>query len=314
MHHGGVGVFGQRDSGSGASEPRCPTVIVRQASLRESADPQALAQDVVAFVNHAAGPAMFRREELPQEALRAFHVDFYVAQVNNGGHGQFAHNSRWEERVLRDIEEGLARLDVPEAVEIFGSFRTFAVAEPVRFRRTFEGSGFGDIDPFVERLDRRYYDGVGRELSRALRDWIAGWACLRPLDDHGYRAAMHGLPECNPERAARESEARRQVEAQRAADPLHQTLRFVCHVTPPGLRFERLMAASPQSDKDGPGASFRIATDRGLGRVFFYGGRAALLLDGEEKVRSKIPFAMIDGFLARQSLSLPDTVKRGEMS
>ena len=102
--------------------------------------------------------AKFRRDELPQDALRAFHVDYYIGQVNNGGHGQFAHNSGWDEYVLRDIGDGLAAIGPAAAAEIFKSLQTYAVREPVRFQRALEAGGFGEIDPFIETLDQRFFD------------------------------------------------------------------------------------------------------------------------------------------------------------
>ena len=226
-----------RRRGAGDTTPsRCPSIIVRQSSLGDG-DPYTLAQDVVDFVNHATRETMFRRDELPQEALRAFHVDYYIAQVNNGGHGQFAHNSRWDEPVLRDIGEGLAAIGVADAIEIFKSFRTYAVLEPARFRRTLEGAGFGEIDPFVEKLDQRFYAGVGEALAQALRQWIASRPSLRPLDDTHYREAMRDLLAHNPEHAARRIAIAAEQEQRRTDDPIHQAIRFVCHVSPPGMRF-----------------------------------------------------------------------------
>jgi hypothetical protein len=258
---------------------------------------------------------MFRRDELPQDALRAFHVDYYIAQVNNGGHGQFAHNSRWDEQVLRDIGEGLAAIGVAEATEIFKSFQTYAVLEPARFHRTLDGAGFGAIDPFVEKLDQRFFAGVGKALAEALRQWIAGQPSLRPLDDAHYREAMHNLPAQNPEYAARKTATAAELEHRRAEDPIHQTIRFVCHVSPPGMRFEQLLSARPISgpDESGVGVGFRIVTDRGLATLYVAESRAVLWLEGEAKPRGKVPLAMVDAFLARQGLTLSEAVKRGEL-
>ena len=305
-------MFGKRTVGE-IPPSRCPSILVRQSSLGDGADRYALVQDVVNFVNHALREAMFRRDELPQDALRAFHVDFYIAQVNNGGHGQFAYNSRWDEPVLRDIGEGLAAIGVAEATEIFKSFQTYAVLEPARFQRTLEGSGFGEIDPFVERLDQRFYDGAGKALAEALRQWIAGRPTLRPLDDTHYREAMHNLAAKNPEQAARAFAISAEQEQQSAEDPVHQTLRFVCHVSPPGMRFEQLLFAQPISGEGQSGAGFRIVTDRGLATVYLIESRAVLWLEGEEKPRGKVPVAMVDAFLARQGLALSEAVKRGEL-
>ena len=73
----------------------------------------------------------------------------------------------------------------------------YAVLEPARFQRTLDGAGFGEIDPFVERLDQRFYAGVGKALGQALRQWIARLPSLRPLDDTHYREAMQDLPAQN---------------------------------------------------------------------------------------------------------------------
>jgi hypothetical protein len=259
---------------------------------------------------------MFRRDELPQDALRAFHVDYYIAQVNNGGHGQFAYNSRWDEQVLRDIGEGLTAIGVAEATEIFRSFQTYAVLEPARFQQTFDGSGFGAIDPFVEKLDQRFYAGAGDALAKALRAWLARLPSLRPLHDSDYREAMQNLPAQNPERAARNAANAAELEQRRAEDPIHQTIRFVCHVSPPGMRFEQLLSASPISspDQSSTGVGFRIVTDRGLATIYAFEDRAMLWLEGEAKPHGKVPMAMVDAFLARQGLALSEAVKRGELS
>ena len=225
-------MFGRRGVGD-TTPSQCPSIIVRRSSLDDGCDRYALAQDVVNFVDDVTREAMFRRDELPQDALRAFHVDYYIAQVNNGGHGQFAHNSRWDELVLRDIGEGLAAIGVAEAIEIFRSFQTFAVLEPARFQRALDGAGFGEVDPFIEKLDQRFYAGVGEALAQSLRQWIAGLPSLRPLDDTRYREAMRDFPAQNPEHATRKIAVAAEQEQRHTDDPIHQLIRFVCHVFRP---------------------------------------------------------------------------------
>ena len=294
-------------------EPRFPHVIVRQSSLSPAADRYDLMQDVVNFVNHATESAHFTRDELPQDALRAYHVDFYVQQVNNGGHGQFAHNSRWDEAVLNDIREGLARIGVAEACELFKSLLTFSQAEPARFREAYEGGGFGTIHPFIARIDRRFFDGVGKMIEQELRRWIAGWSILCPLDEEAYLAEMRALPNRNPDAQSRERDAQRRIEAQQAADPIHQALRYVCHVEPTGLEFKALLGADPfsaDSDPDATGTIFTVDTDRGLAQIVFVADRAAVVVKSE--VCAKVPLDMVAGFLGRQGLRLPAAVLRGE--
>ena len=95
---------------------------------------------------------MFRRDELPQEALRAFHVDYYIAQVNNGGHGHSPITADGTSRCCATSAR-TAAIGFAEATEIFKSFSDLRGAGAGAIQRTFDGSGFGAIDPFVEKLD-----------------------------------------------------------------------------------------------------------------------------------------------------------------
>jgi hypothetical protein len=127
---------------------------------------------------------------------------------------------------------------------------------------------------------------------------------------------MQNLAAQNPEYAARKTATAMELEQRRNEDPIHQTIRFVCHVSPPGMRFEQLLSASPLSspDQSSSGVGFRIVTDRGLATIYVAESRAVLWLEGEEKPRGKVPLAMVDAFLARQGLTLSEAVKRGELA
>ena len=304
-------MFGKKGIG-GATPPKLHSIIVRRAALAEGCDPYSLTGDVVAFVNHALSEALFERGEVPQEAMQAFHVDYYISQVSNGGHGQFAHNSDWSEPVIADVREGLARLDLPAAAELFGSLASFALVEPARFRQVCAAAGFGAADPFISALDQRFF-ALCDDLRAALHRWIAGLPCLVALADEQYRDAMTKLGAQNPQLAQRKAGMDKQLADRRDSDPLYQAMRFVCHVTPPGVRFERLLGAHPSPDADDPGVCFRMLTSRGPARLYLYGPKAALWIEGEQKPRGKVPMAMVDAYLARKGLELSDQVKRGEL-
>jgi hypothetical protein len=81
-------------------------IIVPEKAFK-SESPYELVQSVVNFVNFALRHAFFHRDEIAQNAMRAYHVDYYLAQVNNGGHSQFAANSNMLDVILKDIDEGL---------------------------------------------------------------------------------------------------------------------------------------------------------------------------------------------------------------
>jgi hypothetical protein len=130
-------VFGRRVAQPPAgfdAEPR-PSNDARKIIVPENAyrseSPAELVQAVVNFVNFALRQAYFNRDEIAQNAMRAYHVDFYLAQVNNGGHAQFAANSNMLDVILKDVGEGLDAMR-HEAAGIYKRFLTFAKAEPAR--------------------------------------------------------------------------------------------------------------------------------------------------------------------------------------
>lgn len=117
----------------------------------------ALPQALVDIVNQLTGPGEYLREELPVEAFWSYHTDYYLAQVNNGGHGQFARNSGWTDAVNADIRNGLRAMTLSSTEEIFSEFERFARNEPTRFTVAREDGGFGDIDPVIADLDARFF-------------------------------------------------------------------------------------------------------------------------------------------------------------
>jgi hypothetical protein len=280
-------------------------ILVRASSARTEAPDYALACDVVDFVNHALRNCQYERGELPQEALWAYHVDYYVAQVNNGGHGQFAHNSGWEDFVLADIRQGLRAIAAGEALEMFETFLTFAAAEPGRFAGVEERAGFGEEDGFVERLDQRFFAGIGDQIRRALRDWLLRLPMVEFLDAAQYTAAMRTLVDQHPERDSRRAAREEGVQREREADPIYQACNHVCRLTPGEIRFQGWQAGRPM---EGGGSVITVATSAGAASVYLLPERAALVMSGEQEPRSKISMAVIAGFLARQGLALPAQV------
>ncbi len=275
------------------------SIIVRQASVQPGLDAASLAYEVVQFVNHALQRCGFERDELPQAAMWAFHVDYYIAQVNNGGHGQFAHNSGWHDFIIDDIRSGLNAIGHREAIEVFDQFLTFSKAAPDRFDGVAERAGFGDEDSFVERLDQRFYAGIGDQLREGLGGWISEMPQLEALPDAQYREAMSALSTRNPMREQRLQEREANRRRQQQEDPAHQLLNYICRVTPGDITFESCLSANPQGEAGG--VIFRVATSAGVGDIFVMPeGKGGLLMAGEKSPRSKIPLAMIDGYLCRE--------------
>ena len=92
-------------------------VVVSDVSLK-SDDPYEIVGSNIAFLN-AQLEEHLRHDELSPDGLRSYYVDYYLAQVNNGGFSQFVYNSRWDQDTIRFVREGLQLMGAKRHLELF---------------------------------------------------------------------------------------------------------------------------------------------------------------------------------------------------
>lgn len=152
-----------------------PEILVTEAELR-SGDPDTLLFAVVGFCRWCIDEAWLIREEVQPDAWRIAHSSYYISQVRNGGHGQFAGNTGMKPEMLDDVEAGLEMLGLSELHAIFRRFRDALEADPALKRKTMEGYGFGDVPDVIRDIDdafekskdpKRFYPRASSWLKEA---------------------------------------------------------------------------------------------------------------------------------------------------
>jgi hypothetical protein len=108
---------------------------------------------IVEFCRWCTEEAWLTREEVQPDAWLILHPSYYISQIRNGGHGQFAGNTGMKPEVLDDVEAGLERLGLSDLHAIFRRFRDALDADPALKRKTMEGYGFGDVPDVIRDLD-----------------------------------------------------------------------------------------------------------------------------------------------------------------
>ncbi len=184
------------------------TVIVRRSALEraqagDDSDAYDLVQAVVDFVNAMSGEGLYSRFEIHPKAMQAFHCDFYLAQVNNGGHSQFIHNSFGNlPFVVIDVREGLTGMGAKGHLSALERMATWIAQNPddVSKQTGFEGGRA----PLLDELDSLFYaaDKAAPMINKSSR-WIASWPELRAVDDADYPEAIRRVAMLNPLREAR---------------------------------------------------------------------------------------------------------------
>ncbi|WP_072373927.1 hypothetical protein [Hyphomicrobium sp. NDB2Meth4] len=214
--------FGKRD------EPPSVRKIIASRSAYESPDPSKIVQQTVDFVNAMLQRGAYLRSEIPINAMRSYHVDYYLAQVSNGGHGQFVGNSRWQPLVVEDISVGLDAMGAKPFVGIFRDLRALMDGDPERGRAIGAAFGFGPPDPAEAALDKRYFaQDAYKTLLPANAAWLRTLPELKVVPDEVYPTEIGAICNANPQRTARLAARRRQSMAQIMADPLRVAARLL---------------------------------------------------------------------------------------
>jgi len=293
-----MAVFGKRTAEKVASLP----VIIVPQSAYDSEKEYSLPAAVVDFVNHAVGTARFLREEIPLQAMQAFHVDYYIAQVNNGGHSQYVGNSGWHQYQIDDIRAGLAAIGIEDAIELYEDLCAFADSHPEEFRAGMEARGFGTFPEFFEKADKLFFAGLNDRLMKGNSDWIRSLDCLHVLEDGQYRKVMTELPGRNPEAAQRSAEAAARSKARLDSDPIVQACRSLGALSPPvPVHVERWLnmihAEGPSRER---GFNITVETDGGdIGTLWLFPTFGALTVRGQEGKSNRVPIDMIQEWVKR---------------
>lgn len=253
-------------------------------------DTWSLAAAVVAFVNRAVQDAHFRRTELPDEAMQAFLVDFYIAEVQAQGHAAFVEESGWQDYILVEIRAGLAAIGHAGAAALFEDVLALVGEDP----------GSVPAEAYAP-LDRRFASGIGDALALAEREWLRSLDCLLVLEDAEHAAVLADLPARNVRQAQRAAAASDEAEeaapdsdaAAPVLDAIAHACQFVCMVsTPDRVHYAAWTEKQPAVGPEGVrGASIRFTAhnDR-RGEVLLFPHYAALFMS--EDIAPRPPVAI----------------------
>lgn len=216
--------FAQRPSAAALTD----RIVVTQ-SVFDSGDPVKFVQQVVEFVNALFDRGAYLREEIPANALRSYHTDYYLAQVCNGGHTQFVANGQWVPQVVRDVREGLALMGLEAYAQIFADLCAFIDDDRETVKRLSEMLWSEAKEPVLEALDKRFF-ALHRndDFTPAHARWLRSLPELEVVADADHARRLQALYDANPQRAARQAAARREALTRGLEDPLRVAARLLC--------------------------------------------------------------------------------------
>jgi hypothetical protein len=262
------------DSGASSSIPS-DAIVVTEASY-QSDDPYEIVQANIDYLN-----ILFRglvtMDEVSPDALRSYYVDYYSTLVERERFSEFLYKSRWTERCVRAIREGLVAMGAKRHLRVFDeAAKRIAELKPGRLEAFFNGDDEDDQDqpPLSDRfrdIDKKYNTAYEHE---DLLELNAAWLRSRP--NLVRVSSAEELKEAARRRDA-ELPDREQREAKlREAEPQYlKLIRALCEKA--GLKFQGLTAGDDRRVHDGqPAFAHHFMTDQGHFHMLESKGRALL--------------------------------------
>jgi hypothetical protein len=250
----------------------CPEILVAEGASA-SDDGYTVVQEVVDFTNWATEQAALTLGEIPPEAVCAYHVDYYLAQVDNGGHDQWASNGGLTPLVVRATDLGLEAMKAEPYRQIFREYLEH-VSDPHVRARAMENGGFGEIHAVADDLDRRFYALGSENLVRISGAWLRCLPILRELDPETLQRRRAEIAAANPLRETRLDAGRRGRREMEDRSPLYRSVKAACaaaNLTYQGLTaggFNPLRLISPALPDERP-FSWGVLTNAGVVYVFY---------------------------------------------
>lgn len=249
-----------------------PDAVVVTDTSFQSDDSYQIVESNIYFVN-ALFEEYLTEEEVPRDALRSYYVDYYLAQVNNGGFSQFVYNSRWNPQLIAFVRDGMRAIGAKRHLELFEENARFVERfGQDRLEEYFGSEYFGenqDRDDLNAPNDRFFEVEKQEDLLALNATWLRTHPKLVVLTTEQMRAEIRRRGQAISDRERRVAEAL-------ANEPRYMKLiRALCAQA--GFELQRVTAGDPVRVHDGVQTiGWHFITDQGHHHMVDVGGRAIM--------------------------------------
>lgn len=252
---------------------RLTTVVVPHEALEAARDPKKadyLTGALVDYVNQIQRTGVYTRHELPVVAMQAYHADYYLAQVMNGGHSQFIGNTgaAMLPTTSADALAGLKAMGASTQHQILQEMMAWVEANPGEAAAQ---NGFAARPPTLEALDDRFYE-IERQhpMTPLAARWIASWSELQAVMPDQYASEIERLAQLHPHVSQRRIwRSVRQIHFQ-MTDRVQITVAAACGAVVPEPELKLLVIRGSDRDvEEEQCIAVEVKTDKGA-RVCVY--------------------------------------------
>jgi hypothetical protein len=246
---------------------RLTKVVVPHKALEAARDPDKadyLTGAVVDYVNAIQRAGVYTRRELPAVAMQAYHADYYLAQVNNGGHSQFVGNTGLEmlPTTSDDALAGLKAMGANAQHQTLQEMIAWVEAHPSEAALQ---NGFENRAAELNALDDRFYAAERLQpMTPLAARWISNWPELHAVAQEQFSSEIERLAQLNPHLSHRRIwQSVRHISFQ-MTDDLQITVAAACGAVRPDPELKLMVLPGFDTDVEGQQCTaFGVKTNKG---------------------------------------------------
>ncbi len=221
-----------------------------------------------------------RHDEICIQSLKSYYVDYYLAQVNNGGFSQFVYNSNWNESMISLILDGLKDIGAVKNLKLFHkSAKIVSGMSKKNFERFLEGEYFGNFLQInhLNKFDDNFFTLQETEnLLQLNSDWLKSLPSLKVVEQREREAHIKKLISLVPDLEERSKAALE-------AEPRYKKImRALCKAANQTLEHE---TAASHKEIDGQTTwAFHFITNEGHHHMIDFNGKGVMFKGHTEEV------------------------------
>lgn len=249
-----------------------PDAIVVSDQSFSSSEISDIVESNISFIN-ALFMEYLKPEEISPDALCSYYVDYYLAEVDNGGFSQFVYNTEWSPQCVEPVREGLQAMQAKRHLELFEEgAKLVEQFGQNRLGNYFDSEYFGenaDRDEFNSISDRFLEIDEQENLLNLNASWLRSHPNLVVLTVEQMEAEVQRRAQSLPDREQRIAE-------ERANEPRYlKLIRALCDRA--GHEFKHIMKIDPNRRHEGvKTTAWHFITDKGRFHMIEANGKAIM--------------------------------------
>lgn len=145
-----------------------------------SDDPYDLVYSNITVVNLLREEGI-EEQNIHDDAMTSYYIDYYLAEYNNGNFSQFVWNTSWEPRLIEAIKNGLQRTGARKHLNLFMEQCAKVNALPVEALQAFLAGGYFGANETRDSLNNDTFFDLDEDLIELNAKWLKSHPDLKIL-------------------------------------------------------------------------------------------------------------------------------------